>query len=294
MKQTHKKDTFKGEKMLVLHKKAIKKIQKNVFSNGLYVTDIGYFPKAQYHYRKRKNGCTEYILIFCVDGSGWVEVDGKRDYLHNNQYYIIPKSTSHKYGADELNPWSIYWIHFNGSQSWHFVYPLDYPREIGKVKHSLVHDRVKLFEEIYQVLESGHFTNNIEYSSVLLTALLGSLKYLSLYIKTKQIKGEDYMNKVIRYMHDNIDQKLDIETLAMLSKLSVSHFCLLFKEKTLHTPIEHFTFLKMQRACYLLDFSSLKVYEVANSLGYDDTYYFTRVFTKVMGIAPSLYRKKSN
>ncbi|TNJ45846.1 AraC family transcriptional regulator [Tamlana fucoidanivorans] len=292
MSRHYKKDTFKGQKMLVLHKKAIKKIKKNAIAKHLYVTDIGYFPKAQFHYRERKEGCLEYILIFCIDGSGWIEIKGKKYHLKNNQYFIIPKLEPHKYGANDLNPWSIYWLHFNGNHADHFVNPNNYPRELYTLENSKMSDRVKLFEDIFYTLEEGHFTNNIEYSNVLLTALLGSLKYFSLFRKSKLVKGKDPISKAIKYMRDNLNKKLDVETIASYSELSVSHFCLLFKKRTLHTPIEHFIFLKMQRACYLLDYSSLKVYEIAASVGYEDTYYFTRVFKKVMGVSPTSFRKK--
>ena len=76
-----KKDSFEGEKMLVLHKKSLKKLRKNRFTKHLYVTDVGYFPKAKYHYREREEGCSENILIFCTKGSGWVEMNGKKDFL---------------------------------------------------------------------------------------------------------------------------------------------------------------------------------------------------------------------
>ncbi|MGS0524366.1 helix-turn-helix transcriptional regulator [Zobellia nedashkovskayae] len=88
----------------------------------------------------------------------------------------------------------------------------------------------------------------------------------------------------------HIQKKLSIHEIASSSGLSVSHFCLLFKKKTSHTPIEHFTFLKMQRACLLLDFSTLRINEIAIDIGYDDPYYFTRVFKRVMGKSPLAYR----
>ena len=48
--------------------------------------------------------------------------------------------------------------------------------------------------------------------------------------------------------------------------------------------------LKMQRACQLLDLSDLRVKEVAAKIGYDDPYYFSRLFSKVMGLCPQTYR----
>lgn len=41
----------------------------------LYVTDIGYYPKAKFHYRERPHGADQHILIYCHDGSGKVKID---------------------------------------------------------------------------------------------------------------------------------------------------------------------------------------------------------------------------
>ena len=46
----------------------------------------------------------------------------------------------------------------------------------------------------------------------------------------------------------------------------------------------------MERACYLLDTYDQPVAEIARGLGYEDPYYFSRLFRKVMGMSPTRYR----
>ncbi|WP_303318337.1 AraC family transcriptional regulator [Flavivirga abyssicola] len=287
-----KKDTFTGEKILVIPKKSTKILKKNQFTKDLYVTDIGFFPNAKYHYRERNKDCSEYILIFCVKGSGWIEVNGKRDFLLKNHYHIIPRNTSHKYASNHDDPWSIYWVHFSGENTNHFVLPQDYPRILNDNTNSKLEDRIHLFEDIYYTLEEGFSLNNLEYSSVLLINLLGSLKYLSLYRKSRDIYKKDPISKTTVYMKDNLNKNITVHDLASHCGLSVSHFCLLFKKRTDHSPIEHLTILRIQKACHLLDFSSLRINEIARAIGYDDPYYFTRVFKNIMGKSPSSYRHK--
>jgi AraC-like DNA-binding protein len=74
--------------------------------------------------------------------------------------------------------------------------------------------------------------------------------------------------------------------------LSVSHFCFLFKKKTGFPPIEYFNHLKVQKACQYLLFTNLRIKEISQMVGVDDQYYFTRMFTKVMGLAPMKYKEK--
>ncbi|MET1138558.1 helix-turn-helix transcriptional regulator, partial [Bacillus subtilis] len=72
--------------------------------------------------------------------------------------------------------------------------------------------------------------------------------------------------------------------------LSVNHFIRTFKRQLNMTPIEYILKLRMAKAKQLL-FSSDKIKEIAEQVGYKDEHYFSRVFKKNEGIAPTLYMK---
>ena len=69
------KDGFKGEQSIVLPKAIIDMIEDDPLASSLFVTDIGYYPKAQHHYRSRQEPIDQYVFIYCVDGKGWFEVN---------------------------------------------------------------------------------------------------------------------------------------------------------------------------------------------------------------------------
>ena len=94
----------------------------------------------------------------------------------------------------------------------------------------------------------------------------------------------------LAYMAQHLDQPLQVATLAAQANVSPSHFFALFKSRMGSTPMDYFTRLRMQRACRLLEATSLSVKEVAAVLGYNDQFYFSRVFKSVNGVAPSEYR----
>jgi transcriptional regulator GlxA family with amidase domain len=98
----------------------------------------------------------------------------------------------------------------------------------------------------------------------------------------------------IAYMRENVDRPLQAAALAAQAHVSVSHYFALFKQQTGCTPIDYFIQLRMQRACILLRDTSLSVKEVAAALGYEDPFYFSRVFKLVNSVAPSYYRTKGN
>ncbi|NJO24646.1 MAG: helix-turn-helix transcriptional regulator [Bacteroidia bacterium] len=76
--------------------------------------------------------------------------------------------------------------------------------------------------------------------------------------------------------------------------LSASHYSSLFRKKTGFSPIEYFNHLKVQQACQHLTLTDKQVKEIAFELGFDDAYYFTKVFTKMMHVTPHQYRVMSD
>jgi AraC-like DNA-binding protein len=72
--------------------------------------------------------------------------------------------------------------------------------------------------------------------------------------------------------------------------LSVSHFSELFRKNTGQSPMAYFTQLRIRNACRLLDLTTGSISKVAESAGYSDPYYFSRIFKQVMGIPPEKYR----
>jgi transcriptional regulator GlxA family with amidase domain len=96
----------------------------------------------------------------------------------------------------------------------------------------------------------------------------------------------------IAYMMEHLNKPLQVATLVAMANVSTSHFFVLFKRRTGCPPIDYFIRLRMHRACELLEAGSPHVKEVAAALGYDDPFYFSRVFKSVNRIAPSEYRLK--
>ena len=285
-----KKEDFKDQKMIVLPEISIQMLKTNSFTKNLYPTDIGVFPHALNHYRERKQGISENILFICTEGSGWIECFGEKYRLLKNDYFIIPKDTPHRYFADPANPWSIFWIHFTGLEADHFIAPFNYPRQIPESNTARFEDRLQLFNEMLISLED-YSEPNLEYSCVLLTHLLGSLKYLSQFRKLKEVQQKDPVSKAKLYMNENLRSKFTLNDIATYCELSLSHFCLVFKKETSYTPVEYLTMLRIKKACMLLSFTSNKIKHIANEVGYEDPYYFSRTFAKAMGQSPIAYRK---
>lgn len=282
---------FEGEKIIVIPRNFLLDVSSLPLVNSLYLTDIGYFPNAKYHYRERSEGSEQYILIYCLKGEGFCIINGKNKKILENSLILIPKGTPHVYGADPKKPWTILWFHFDGknaenyfnkSSSDHFILPVSIEK-LSRIKF--------LFEDIFNCLERGYTFENIVYTSHILTHLMGLLFFMKhdyrLGLKEDSIKVEEYIN----FMKVQIEKRLSLNELAEQANLSPTHYSYLFKKKTGFSPVDYFTRLKIQQACKYLDMTELKVIEIANKLGFQDPYYFSRCFNKVMQQSPSAYRE---
>ena len=123
---------------------------------------------------------------------------------------------------------------------------------------------------------------------------LGQIEYQAQPGGARSCNGDSVViNKIeqsIAYMLQHLDRPLQVSTLAAQANVSTSHFFALFKRRTGSPPIDFFIRLRMERARELLEASSLHVKEVAAVLGYDDPFYFSRVFKSVNQMSPSDYR----
>lgn len=109
-----KAEGFRDETYLIVPTESFAEYMEHPLVRGAYLTDVGFFPKAKEHYREREEGADQYILIYCTEGRGIIEVEDKKYHLGRSDAFCIPRNRRHRYYADEEEPWSILWVHFKG------------------------------------------------------------------------------------------------------------------------------------------------------------------------------------
>lgn len=289
-----RKDGFSGERALVLPLSVVQEMENDPISSSLHITDIGYYPKAENHFRERTTPIPQYVFIYCMEGLGWFKLGNEEHIVKKNQYFILPANQPHSYGSSEKEPWTIYWIHFKGKLAGQYAAGLSKPTEIKPNIYSRISGRIDLFEEIYHTLEMGYGKENLLYACSVFYHFLGTLRYLQQYrnaIRNKE-EEDDLVTAAIHYMKENIEKKVSLDEMAQHIGYSPSHFSTLFNKRTGYTPTNYFNQLKIQRACHLLDFTDMKINQLCYKIGIDDCYYFSRLFSKIMGMSPRDYKKQ--
>ena len=90
------------------------------------------------------------------------------------------------------------------------------------------------------------------------------------------------------------DQNISVGEIAQHLGLSESHLSHLFRKETDYTLLNYLTRYRIHKAMELLRDCRVKVYEVAQQVGYKDITYFSATFKKVVGISPSEYQDTSH
>lgn len=286
-----KKDGFNGQRAIVLPQQVIRFCTDTTLLKNLFITDIGFYPKAEHHFREREAGSSQHILIYCTDGCGWAIINKERFEIKENSFLIIPKNTKHQYGADQLNPWSIFWVHFSGENASDFNELLIKTSGsfLGSISYS--EKRTRIFDEIYGVLESGYSNPHLYYINLLFSSYLGTFCFQE-FVNPPKKEEQNKIDQVIEYMQEHLLSTVSLKELAATIHMSASHFSAVFKKKTGYAPLEYFNHLKLQRACQYLEFTDMTVKELSYKLGLSDPFYFSRLFSRNMGESPLAYRKR--
>lgn len=103
-------------------------------------------------------------------------------------------------------------------------------------------------------------------------------------------------NKIIsiskRYISDNIGKTITLQDVASKINISTNYLSTIFKHITGMSFTDYVTEMKVAEAKRLLKNSNYKIYEIAQMTGYENAYYFSKVFKKITGITPSEFLSK--
>lgn len=236
-----KAEGFRDETYLIVPTESFAEYMEHPLVRGAYLTDVGFFPKAKEHYREREEGADQYILIYCTEGRGIIEVEDKKYHLGRSDAFCIPRNRRHRYYADEEEPWSILWVHFKGETIPY--YPVQECRIVHLASRASDNRMMVLFKLLFRVLERNYTLGNFIYISQVLSLILSEVYFRE---KMDESTTQDrHVTLVIRYMYQNLKKNLTLSDISQEVQLSKSYLNTIFKTQTGKSPVEFFIHLKM-------------------------------------------------
>jgi AraC-like DNA-binding protein len=230
-------------------------------------------------------------LYLCDRDGGYIHVGSERFPLPKDRIVIVPAGIDFEAVVEQ--PVDQFYIHFE------FVgWPARAAREVVPVPVTLDPDPFidalarQLREEIPKACE-------IE---PILASRLKALTHLAIAEVLTHIsedrarsflriaEGQQELLAVLHYIDKHLDQPLNNSRLAEIALASESRFIRRFREATGRTPGRYVQDRRLRRAAELLVATDHSIDQIAESCGFANRYYFTRVFAQRMGCPPARYR----
>lgn len=254
-------------------------------TRDLYPLAFGHYRQARGHHMHRQlHG--DNLLIYCTEGQAWLNVEDEPITVGAGDLLLLPEGESHRYTADPDRPWTIHWVHFTGNLASAFRKQMGFGD--GHVRHIGQQPRLLVdFNGLLSVQRTGFRMGGLVHAANRLRQLLAAVPLCAAGADTRHNLDLEVIHA---YMQEHLEERLTLDQLAELAGLSPAHFATRYRGITGESPIQHFLHMKVELACQLLDTTELSFLAISNQLGYEDNYYFSRLFKKVMGLSPRDYR----
>lgn len=236
----------------------------------------------------RPFGRKDYQLIIVSKGQAIFKYNGDDILLNSGEMIIIPPNVRNEYRYSD--PIDAIWIHFSGSgvnkilQSYDMEPFVNYG--ISNAGHFILYAE-KIIKE-FQLKKVGYMNNCNGY---LLNILTLAKRRIDLEIYSDNKNSTPDLTFIVDEMQTNFSDKKGIEDYAKMCNISVSRFTHLFTEKFGISPYKFLLKIRINQAKYLLTETNISISDIAKSIGYEDPFYFSRIFKKTVGVSPNLYRK---
>ena len=244
----------------------------------------------------RPRGRLDFQIIYIASGKGYFHFDSPDNETivpAGNIVLYRPKEFQkyEYYGEDKTE---VYWIHFTGNDVTNILrkYGFQDNKHIFQVGSSLEYESV--FKRI--IIELQRCQMNYE---EMLTLLLRQLFIIfERELKRKHILKNEYLDKEMdiatSYFNENYNHDINIDEYASSRGMSVSWFIRNFKKYTGQTPMQFIVSLRINNAQILLETTDYSINEISSIVGYENQLYFSRLFRKQKGCAPTEYRKREH
>ena len=259
---------------------------------GLRVHGVGNFSSRSRDMSSVGRVLDHYALVLVREGRGvLIDEEGRKTPLATGDVLAVVPGWWHLYNPEPKTGWTTAWVIFDGPVA-------NSLREAGDLFPGVIASSVgEAGLKALGAIMDGMVSLAVERSDTLhLQArlagdLLGLLSRIADW-RGQQARGASshLIVEAIDYVEKHYHEELDFDAMLERSKMSSTHFRRQFKKATGDGPQAYQKRLRIRLAKELLRHSDLSVSEIGEKVGYEKAAYFSRVFTKRVGVSPSAWR----
>jgi AraC family transcriptional regulator, arabinose operon regulatory protein len=256
----------------------------------VYMTTVGYW-EHQFE-TERPEGFPDYQIHQVIQGQGRLIIEDEGEYIVGpGEVFITYPNIPHEY-RPITDHWELAWVSFQGREASQLLaYAGITSSGVYKLRKS------ELLHGLEQMLVDGEGKGepmdavDERDSSKHLYALLLDLKPL-LIVSDNDNDEMERLKPVLRYIKEHLDQPLSLKELADVAVVSPQYLCRLFQKALRVRPVFYVNQERINRSKQLM-FSEreLRIYEVADRVGYENASYFCTIFKRHTGMSPEKFRK---
>ncbi|MDR2144177.1 MAG: AraC family transcriptional regulator [Treponema sp.] len=226
-------------------------------------------------------------IIYIIRGEGTYETQGKTYTVNPGSVLFLPPGIWHRYRPVPAVGWHEYWVGFKGS----FVRKLFTEGILSADKvffePGLNNRMIENFQLIFEEIKTQQPLYQFRACSGIIS-LIAEIHTLE-----RRMEQPNHYQKIVdtakNLMQANVPGNINLSSIAKQIGLSVSHLNEIFKTYTSMTPYQYFIQLKINKAESLLE-NDISVKEAAYNLGFNDQFYFSRLFKNKTGVTPSEWK----
>ncbi len=248
------------------------------------VESIGITHPNPDYYIERKHS-DYFIFEYILSGVGHIVCDGKEYTVNAGDMYILPYGSTHKYYAEKSDPFEKIWINVHGNiiKTVMRAYSID-----GKVVFKNSGCKA-LFYELFHIAENTSFNDDICYT-------VADIIFRMINKVAQSENTKSHVSSVAKQakimLDDNLYGNITVDKIAETLVVSKAHIISEFKKYYGVTPYVYYIENKLNVAKDMLATSSMRISEIAETLGFCEQNYFSSLFKKKVGVSPDAYRKQ--
>jgi AraC family transcriptional regulator of arabinose operon len=203
--------------------------------------------------------------------------------------YLLPANSPFKYQHGEK--FSHYWLHFCSAlleKIPYFQQPLELPAKSVPDVENFIKKFIKLAEN------SAQLDNLVQMDIILRTLLRPFIASMPKGADAVSIAHLDAFSQVINYIDCHLGAKIAISDLAKLVKMRNIDFSLAFRRAFGVPPKHYICMRRISKAKQYLLATDMSIKQVSDKVGYNDLFFFHRIFKKYTNKTPTNYRKSTH
>lgn len=233
---------------------------------------------------KRKR--VDYYLIYIINGCGYYRLDNIEHKISAGHMILYSPGQWQDYSYDHNDTPELFWIHFTGYAMDQLIEQLDLN---DTFYYTGIHTKyIDLFNEIIHEMQVKKPLYD-KYCLHLFLNILSELAWSIHYDRSNSFK-DDFLESTLHYMHKHYQSNHTVDFYAKKVNLSVYQFIHKFTKITGISPMRYIEKIRIDKSKELLAASSLTITEISDIVGYNNSFYFSRVFKKNTGMTPTIYR----